>query len=66
MTTRSVVFLVVAILAVWFILMNTRSIKIHLWGISSVESPLWVVLLVVLAVGALLGWALCRYRDRSK
>ena len=63
---RTIVFVVVAALALWFILMNTASVKIHLWGISSVTSPLWVVLLVMIIVGMLLGWFLRRYRDRDR
>ena len=62
-STRTVVFGVVAVLAVWFILMNTSSVRIHLWGISVVTAPLWVVLVVILAVGMLLGWVVRRNRD---
>lgn len=62
---RFVIFVVVAILAVWFILMNTASAKIHLWGLSTVSAPLWVVLVLFLAVGMLMGWFLRRYRDRK-
>ncbi|QMU76477.1 LapA family protein [Streptacidiphilus sp. PB12-B1b] len=54
---------VIAALAVWFILMNTASVRIHLWGISVVTSPLWVVLAVILLAGILIGWFLVRYRD---
>ncbi|QMU69283.1 LapA family protein [Streptacidiphilus sp. P02-A3a] len=63
---RTVAFVVVAILAVWFILMNTSSVRIHLWGLSTATSPLWFVLLVMLVAGILLGWALHRYRDGRK
>ncbi|MHA6758979.1 lipopolysaccharide assembly protein LapA domain-containing protein [Streptacidiphilus sp. PAMC 29251] len=63
---RTVGFVVVAILAVWFILMNTASVKIHLWGLSTATSPLWIVLLVILVVGVALGWLLRRYRERSR
>jgi uncharacterized integral membrane protein len=66
LNARTAAFVVVAILAVWFVLMNTSSVKIHLWGLSTVTSPLWIVLLVMAAVGALLGWILRRYRDRSR
>jgi uncharacterized integral membrane protein len=62
---RTVVFVVVAVLAVWFILMNTSSVKIHLWGLSTVSSPLWLVLAVMLVAGMLLGWFVRRYRDRA-
>ena len=57
---------VVAVLAVWFILMNTASVRIHLWGISVVTSPLWVVLAVMLVAGILVGWALVRYRGSRR
>jgi uncharacterized integral membrane protein len=66
LNARTIVFVVVAVLAVWFILMNTASVKIHLWGLSTVTSPLWIVLLVLVAVGLLLGWFLRRYRDRGR
>lgn len=65
-SARLVVFAVVVVLALWFILMNTASVRIHLWGLSTVSSPLWFVLAVMLAAGILLGWALRRYRDRAK
>lgn len=64
LNARTLVYVVVAILAVWFVLMNTASAKIHLWGLSTVTSPLWIVLLVMVAVGFVLGWFLRRYRDR--
>jgi len=66
LNVRTIVFVVVAVLAVWFILMNTASVKAHLWGLSTVSAPLWIVLLVMLVVGAALGWVLRRYRDRAK
>jgi len=65
-SARLVVFAVVAVLALWFILMNTASVRIHLWGLSTATSPLWFVLAVMLVVGILLGWALARYRDSRK
>jgi uncharacterized integral membrane protein len=45
--------------------MNTSSVKIHLWGLSTVSSPLWLVLAVILVAGMLLGWFVWRYRDRA-
>jgi uncharacterized integral membrane protein len=65
-TARMVVFAVAAILAVWFILMNTTSVKIHLWGISTVSSPMWIFLAFMLLVGMALGWFGRRYRDGRK
>jgi len=61
---RVIGFAVVVILAVWFILMNTRSVKMHLWGFSTLSSPLWLALVVMLVLGAVCGWFLSRYRDR--
>ncbi|MEZ0066262.1 putative integral membrane protein [Streptacidiphilus sp. MAP12-20] len=63
---RSVISAVLAILAVWFILMNTASAKIHLWGLSTVTMPMWVMLAVMLLVGIVLGWFGKRYRDNRK
>jgi uncharacterized integral membrane protein len=65
LNARTIAVVVVAVLAVWFILMNTASVKIHLWGISTVSAPMWIVLLVMLLAGAGLGWLLRRYRDRA-
>ena len=63
-SSRTVGIVVVAILVVWFILMNTASVKMHLWGLSTVSSPLWLVLAVVLAAGTVFGWLVRRNRDR--
>ncbi|MEZ0093229.1 DUF1049 domain-containing protein [Streptacidiphilus sp. EB129] len=66
LNVRTVAGAVLVALATWFILMNTASVKIHLWGISVVVLPLWAVLVVILAVGVVLGWFLRRYRTNRK
>ncbi|GGY40201.1 LapA family protein [Streptomyces omiyaensis] len=63
MRLRTVAFLVLAALAVWFIAANTGSVTIRLW-IPTVTLPLWIVLTVTLLVGMLLGLYLARRRDR--
>ncbi len=63
---KMVIAAIVVILAVWFILMNTASVKIHLWGLSTVSSPMWIFLLVMLVVGMALGWFGRRYRDSKR
>ncbi|PYC77715.1 DUF1049 domain-containing protein [Streptomyces tateyamensis] len=58
---RTIGFVVLAGLAIWFIAANTASTEIHLW-IPTVTLPLWLVLAVTLVVGAALGWYLSRRR----
>lgn len=65
--TRSAAAAVLAVLAIWFILMNTAKVKIHLWGIATVTMSMWVWLTVMLLVGAVLGWfGRRRYRDKKR
>ncbi|RPE29494.1 uncharacterized protein DUF1049 [Kitasatospora cineracea] len=61
---RTIAFLVLGILAVWFIAVNTASVSIRLW-IPTVTLPLWLVLLVTLLVGAALGGLLARRRTKG-
>ncbi|RAJ47212.1 uncharacterized protein DUF1049 [Kitasatospora sp. SolWspMP-SS2h] len=60
---RTIAFLVLGVLAIWFIAVNTASVRIRLW-IPTVTLPLWLVLLVTLLVGAALGELLARRRSR--
>ncbi|QKW23257.1 DUF1049 domain-containing protein [Kitasatospora sp. NA04385] len=64
MRIRTITFLVLGVLAIWFIAVNTASVEIRLW-IPTVTLPLWLVLLVTLLVGAALGGLLSR-RRRSR
>ncbi|MEU9705260.1 LapA family protein [Streptomyces sp. NPDC047981] len=63
MRLRTIGFLVLAALAIWFIAANTGSVTIRLW-IPTVTLPLWSVLTVTLLVGMLLGMYLARRRAR--
>ncbi|MEU3098176.1 lipopolysaccharide assembly protein LapA domain-containing protein [Streptomyces sp. NPDC006967] len=60
---RTIGFLLLAALAVWFIAANTESVSIRLW-VSTVTLPLWTVLTVTLLVGMLLGLLVARRRAR--
>ncbi|MBT3152512.1 LapA family protein [Streptomyces sp. CHD11] len=60
---RTIGFLLLAGLAVWFIAANTESVSIRLW-VSTVTLPLWCVLTVTLLVGMLLGRLVARRRNR--
>ena len=60
---RTVGFVVLAALAIWFIAANTESVTIRLW-IPKVTLPLWSVLAVTLIVGSLLGLFIARRRAR--
>ncbi|WP_435971238.1 lipopolysaccharide assembly protein LapA domain-containing protein [Streptomyces sp. Qhu_M48] len=63
MRLRTVGFLVLAGLAIWFIAANTGSVSIRLW-IPTVTLPLWAVLTVTLLVGIVLGLIIARRRAR--
>ncbi|MER5728360.1 LapA family protein [Streptomyces sp. NPDC002138] len=51
--------LVLAGLAVWFVLINTRTARIHFW-IPWVDAPMWFVLAVTFLAGAVTAWLLGR------
>ncbi|MFD4372882.1 lipopolysaccharide assembly protein LapA domain-containing protein [Streptomyces sp. NPDC058486] len=61
MRLRTIGFIVVAALAIWFIAANTGSVTIRLW-IPTVTLPLWCVLTVTLLVGIVLGLFIARRR----
>ncbi|MFD0147488.1 MULTISPECIES: LapA family protein [unclassified Streptomyces] len=63
MRLRTIGFLVLAALAIWFIAANTGSVTIRLW-IPEVTLPLWSVLTVTLLVGIVLGLFIARRRAR--
>ncbi|WP_030277510.1 LapA family protein [Streptomyces sp. NRRL B-24484] len=62
---RTIAVGVIAVLAVWFIAVNTASVTITLW-VSDVTMPLWVVLTVTILVGMLIGVFLARRRATRK
>lgn len=59
---RTWLMIVVAILAVWFVLANTASASIRFW-IPTVEAPMWIVLIGTFAVGVFAGWLIKARRD---
>ncbi|MFI8434439.1 LapA family protein [Streptomyces sp. NPDC079020] len=61
MRLRTIGFVVVAAVAIWFIAANTGSVTVRLW-IPTVTLPLWSVLTVTLIVGIGLGLFLARRR----
>ncbi|MCT4357558.1 LapA family protein [Streptomyces sp. Je 1-79] len=63
MRLRTIGFVVLAALAIWFIAANTGSVTIRLW-IPTVTLPLWSVLTVTLLVGIVLGLYIARRRAR--
>ncbi|MEU9997549.1 LapA family protein [Streptomyces sp. NPDC050848] len=63
MRLRTIGFVVLAALAIWFIAANTGSVTIRLW-IPTVTLPLWSVLTVTLLVGMALGMYIARRRAR--
>ncbi|MFF9148555.1 LapA family protein [Streptomyces sp. NPDC055051] len=63
MRLRTLAFVLVAALAIWFIAANTGSVTIRLW-IPTVTLPLWIVLTVTLLVGFVLGFFVARRRSR--
>ncbi|MET9922133.1 MULTISPECIES: LapA family protein [unclassified Streptomyces] len=60
---RTIGFVVLAVLAIWFIAVNTASVGIRLW-VGTVTLPLWAVLTVTLVVGLLMGVLLARRRAK--
>ncbi|MDK0518215.1 LapA family protein [Streptomyces sp. ML-6] len=60
---RTIGFVVLAVLTIWFIAVNTASVGIRLW-VATVTLPLWAVLTVTLAVGLLMGALLARRRAK--
>ncbi|MFD5121046.1 DUF1049 domain-containing protein [Streptomyces sp. NPDC058385] len=61
MRLRTIGFVVLAGLVVWFIAANTSSITVRMW-IPTVTLPLWTVLTVTLVVGVIFGLIIARRR----
>ncbi|GAA0630877.1 hypothetical protein GCM10009535_02910 [Streptomyces thermocarboxydovorans] len=60
---RTIGFVVLAAVAIWFIAANTGSVTVTLW-VSDVTLPMWGILTVTLLVGALLGLIIAWRRAR--
>lgn len=50
LSPKTIVGVVIAVLALWFVFINTRKVRIHFW-IPWAEAPLWFVLLVTFLAG---------------
>ncbi|MEU8522925.1 LapA family protein [Streptomyces sp. NBC_01216] len=61
MRLRTIGFVVLVALAIWFIAANTGSVTIKLW-VPTVTLPLWAVLTVTLLVGILFGLLIAHRR----
>jgi len=62
-TPRNVIGLLIAVLAIWFVIANNTEIRVRLW-VTWVDAKLWIVLLCTFAAGLLTGWLLKRRRTR--
>jgi uncharacterized integral membrane protein len=56
---------VITALAIWFIAINSKTVRIHFW-IVWVSARLWVVLLCVFVAGALVGFLFSRRRTGAR
>jgi uncharacterized integral membrane protein len=56
---KSVIGLLIVVLAVWFIIANNTEVRVHLW-VAWVSARLWLVLLGVFVAGLATGWLLKR------
>jgi uncharacterized integral membrane protein len=63
-TSRTITVAVILVAAIWFILVNTQQVSIHLW-VPRVTGPLWVVLVLTFAGGLITG-LLLRRRGNGK
>ncbi|MFC5957233.1 LapA family protein [Streptomyces pratens] len=60
---RTIGFVLLAGLAIWFITANTGSVTVRLW-IPTVTLPMWSVLTVTVLTGMALGLLIARRRSR--
>ncbi|MZD08036.1 DUF1049 domain-containing protein [Streptomyces sp. SID5785] len=61
---RTLGFVVIGALAIWFIAANTKSVAVRLW-VPEVTLPLWTVLAFTLLAGIALGLLIARRRARN-
>ena len=62
---KVIVGAIVLAIAIWFIAVNSQDVHVKLW-VHTVSAPMWLVLVVTLAVGMLLGLLAARRRRRKK
>jgi putative membrane protein len=63
-TARQVVAVVVAVLTLVFVLQNRGPVDVHLITLT-LSAPMWLLLVVMIAVGLLVGYAVTR-RKRER
>lgn len=63
-TPRQILALVIAVLAVIFIVQNRDPVQIH-WFTITLTSPLWLLLVVTIVVGAAVGLLFARRGRRG-
>jgi len=64
-TPKVILVLVLIAASIWFIAVNTHEQKVTLW-IPTVEAPTWLVLLVTIIVGIVIGWSVGQLRRRRR
>ena len=61
---RMIIGVILAVLAVVFVFQNTDSAKLKIIFFT-VEMPRWIAFLVLLVIGAIIGYIFRRSRDRA-
>jgi uncharacterized integral membrane protein len=56
---------VILVAAIWFILVNRRTVSINLW-VPQVTAPLWLVLLITFVAGLITGLLIRRGRRQRQ
>jgi uncharacterized integral membrane protein len=64
-TPKKITILVIAVAAIWFILVNTQRVAIYLW-VPHITAPLWLVLVLTFAGGLITGLLLRRNRGDGR
>jgi uncharacterized integral membrane protein len=64
-TPKVVIGGLISIAALWFIIANNSTVRVHLW-VTWVSARLWLVLLLTFVAGALVGFLSGRRRAKRK
>ncbi|WP_330294449.1 LapA family protein [Streptomyces sp. NBC_00503] len=62
---RVLVGAALVVLSVWFVLINTRTVRIHFW-VFWAQAPMWLVLVVTFLAGAAASWLFQRRRRQDR
>ena len=63
-TPKMIAIGIILILAIWFIVANRQTARIHLW-VPTVTAPMWLVLTITFAGGLLAGLLIRRGRKKQ-